>query len=277
MTDDASSDTQRNAGAALPEAIRPFVDALVAGAGFEDRLHDHAVFESLTARHEGKTAVAAYLTGSPAAAVFRRCTWRAAPADAGAYLLTGQAPADAATNGFVLLVQVRDGRVARVGQQLLLPAKPPPASALVLPGDLRAVIDGALLAGRPMILTHVDEQGWPVLSFRGSTQVFSDDQLAIWVRNAQGGLIRSIAKNPWVALMYRDQQAKATYQFRGKAWVSDHPQVRGKVYEASPKPERDHDFATLGAAMIIDLEHVEGYAGLTPAGPIGRINLSRQR
>jgi hypothetical protein len=39
--------------------------------------------------------------------------------------------------------------------------------------------------------------------------------------------------------------------------------------------ERDHDFAHLGVAMIIDL--VEGYAGLSPQGPVNPISMARAK
>jgi hypothetical protein len=35
-------------------------------------------------------------------------------------------------------------------------------------------------------------------------QAYSDDQLAMWLRDAEGGLTKALATNPKVALMYRD-------------------------------------------------------------------------
>ena len=46
------------------------------------------------------------------------------------------------------------------------------------PGDAEAVEDGA-----PALVAYVDENGQPSLSIRGSTQVFSDNQIAVWVRS----------------------------------------------------------------------------------------------
>lgn len=39
--------------------------------------------------------------------------------------------------------------------------------------------------------------------------------------------------------------------------------------------EQANDFARLGAAPIIDVDHVEGYAGLGPAGQIDRVLVAR--
>ena len=51
----------------------------------------------------------------------------------------------------------------------------------------------SVFAGNPMILASVDAAGKPRLSFRGSTQVFSADQLGFWARNADGTTAASIA------------------------------------------------------------------------------------
>jgi predicted pyridoxine 5'-phosphate oxidase superfamily flavin-nucleotide-binding protein len=141
--------------------------------------------------------------------------------------------------------------------------------------ELKSLVNNALATRHPMLLAHVDESGQPVLSFRGSTQVFGDDQFAIWVRNSGGGLVRSIAKNPKVALMYRDEDKKTTFQFQGRARIADGDHERQQVYKASHKVEQDHDFAEVGVALIIDLDRIEGYLSLSPAGQVGRVNMRR--
>src|SRR5436189_25640 len=84
---------------------------------------------------------------------------------------------------------------------------------LKLSPELKALVNSALLTRHPMLMSYVNESGQPVLSFRGSTQTFSDDQLAIWIRNADGSLLRSVAKNSKVAFMYRNEDTKETFQF----------------------------------------------------------------
>ena len=175
----------------------------------------------------------------------------------------------------ILLLRWAEGVVASVEQQTLLPAKVPPVTGLRLPEAVRTRVDNALAEGKPLMLAHVDEDGRPVLSFRGSVQTFGDDTLAMWVRNPEGGLVRGLARNPAVALMYRDQQAKATYQFHGRARVVSDGATRDRIYEHAHKVERDHDFGRLGAAVLIELDRVEGYGGLTAAGPVDRVNMRR--
>ena len=58
--------------------------------------------------------------------------------------------------------------------------------------DIPAALDTALERGRQVALAYVDENGDPVVSFRGSVHVHSPQQLAIWVRKPDSGLTRSI-------------------------------------------------------------------------------------
>jgi len=106
--------------------------------------------------------------------------------------------------------------------------------------------------------------------------VFSDDQLAIWVRNSDGLFLDSIKANPKVALMYRDHDTKSTFQFQGRAKISIDEAVRRRIYEKMAEAERNHDYARTGVALIIDLDRVEGWMGMTPDGPVGRVRMLRE-
>ncbi|TXL71221.1 pyridoxamine 5'-phosphate oxidase family protein [Vineibacter terrae] len=235
-----------------------------------------ATFMALNVTLSGRDAVLQRLTGKDTGHVYREAAWTDAVRHGEAVRITARMPDSAPQAGYILLLRFRDGLVAGIQQQSILPARPAPATALRLTPELKALVNDALAARHPMLLAYVDETGQPVVSFRGSTQVFSDVQLAIWVRNDGGGLVRSIARNPKVALMYRDEDKKATYQFQGRAWVAAGARERRQVYEAAHNVERDHDFAELGVAVIIDLDRVEGYAGLSPAGQVGRVNMRRE-
>ncbi len=91
--------------------------------------------------------------------------------------------------------------------------------AIELTEEIREHVNGALEAGNPMILASVDSAGRPRLSFRGSTQVFSANQLGFWARNVEGSTLDSIGANPNVALMYRHPAQRAMLQFTGRARV----------------------------------------------------------
>jgi hypothetical protein len=91
----------------------------------------------------------------------------------------------------------------------------------------------------------------------------------MWVRDRGGGFLKAIPDHPRVALFYRDPATRATYQFAGRAHVDEDPGVRERVYRNSPEPERNLDARRLGAAVVIDLDRVEG------SGPAGRFRMER--
>ena len=116
----------------------------------------------------------------------------------------------------------------------------------------------------------MDHSGQPKLSFRGSTQVFSDTELAIWVRDPNGGLVKALPNSPRVTLLYRDAKTRATYQFYGRGRLDSRDEVRNRVYGSSPEIERNFDPDRRGVAVIVELDRVEGM------GAGGRTNMVRE-
>jgi uncharacterized pyridoxamine 5'-phosphate oxidase family protein len=130
---------------------------------------------------------------------------------------------------------------------------------------IREAVDHALEQGKPIVVAYVDDQGQPRLSFRGSTQVYGKDQLAIWVRNPEGGLQRAIKNNPRVSLLYRSPEPRMNLNIMGRAHFESSEDVRKKVYESSPQSEQNADRDRKGMALVIDVDRVNGVA---PGMPI---------
>jgi hypothetical protein len=149
-----------------------------------------------------------------------------------------------------------NAKINRVEQQLQ--AAPPQPVAEVLPGFVRGIINGALANGTPIVVAYTDENGQPVLSLRGSTQVYSDTQLCIWVRNAGGGIVKAMARNDRVSLLYRDSKVRTTLIVQGRGHVETDPSVRERVFQLSPEVEQNHDPGRKGAALIIDIVSLQG-------------------
>jgi general stress protein 26 len=231
-----------------------------------------AAFQALNVALHGKEAVAARFTTPPSSASYKEARWTTEETG-NAVRATGTLPNGAK---LVLTVETQGDRITLLQQQML-PGAPRPPTELKLPQEIQERINNALKERHPMIISYVDEAGQPNVTFRGSTQAFSDHQLAIWVRNRDGKMLRSIEKNPKMALMYRDEDTKATYNFQGRATIDTSEGVRQKIYATMAQVERDHDFAHLGVAVIIDLDLVEGYAGLSPQGPVNPIRMARIR
>lgn len=131
--------------------------------------------------------------------------------------------------------------------------------------EMRDAINGALVNGTPVVVAYVDARGQPRLSFRGSTQVYSDDQLAIWVRNPEGGLQQAVAANPRISLLYRNPQPRMMLTFEGRGHFDAAEAIRTAIYERAPEGERNLDPERKGIALIIDLDRV---TGITPNGRV---------
>nr|WP_281068722.1 pyridoxamine 5'-phosphate oxidase family protein [Ramlibacter agri] len=223
----------------------------------------------------GAAAVAQELHAGGNGALARRLDWQEPVLVDRQVRITGARRADSRDRGLVLTLAF-DGNAVVLVQEQRLPAPPADPLPLALPDALRRRVDNALVERHPMLMSHVGEGGQPVLSFRGSLHCHGADQLSLWVRSAEGGFVQAIRRNPRVAFMYRDEEAKATYQFQGRARVVDDPLVRQRVFDAAPTAERAHDFAMLGVAVLVDLDRVEGYAGLGPQGQVDPVFMLRQ-
>ena len=140
---------------------------------------------------------------------------------------------------------------------------PPVLTELKLSAEMKEAVNTALVSGRAIAIAYVDEAHAPQLSFRGSTQAYSDTQLAIWVRNPQGRILSATKKNPAVALIYanHDPKARGFMVFRGRARIDESAEARRRVYEQAPEGERNLDKEKKGVPLIIDLDSVEGFFG----------------
>ena len=136
-----------------------------------------------------------------------------------------------------------------------------PPSELRLGSALRDTINHALDHGRMLSVAYVGPDGRPELSFRGSVQTYSDTQLAIWVRNPEGGIVKAVRDGSvHISLLYGELgPTKAFLSFRGRGRIDNSEAVRQAVYANSPELERNLDKERKGVPLIIDLDSVEGF------------------
>lgn len=137
---------------------------------------------------------------------------------------------------------------------------------LQLTQEIKDLVNNALASGNPLVLAVVTALNRPRLSFRGSTQVYSDDQLGFWLRNTGGETIDAIRNNANVALMYRSATTPLL-QFQGRARIATDESERARVFESAPEREQKSDPERKGLAIIIDLDKVEGVLGFDDKGP----------
>lgn len=141
--------------------------------------------------------------------------------------------------------------------------QPPTLTELKLSPEMKEAVNTAAGSRRPISVAYVNDAGEPEISYRGSTQAYSDTQLAIWVRNPESGLLKAAQRNPVVALIYGnlDPDNRGFMTFKGRARIDDSDAVRRKVYEQSPEIEQSLDKERNGVPLIIDLTQVNGFFG----------------
>lgn len=134
-----------------------------------------------------------------------------------------------------------------------------------LTGPITEAVNGAAERGHPVVIAYVDDSGYPATSFRGSAQVYSPTQLAVWARKPDEGLARCVARRPEVTLLYYGPGTATKFlSFRGRARVD--PDARDAVYGNMVELERKADPDRAGVAVVIDVEQVIG------RGANGQIN-----
>ena len=256
--------TRTSAAEAYVKALRTGEPSATALAG--EALASDVVLKTANEEISGRDKVLARITGQwPMTPVYVQGFW-GAPQESGDQInVTAEfGPLGAAPTKVALTFTFNQAdQIVRIEQQNTM-APPVPATD-GLPDVVRGLVNGALANGTPMCVSYVGEDGQPVLSLRGSTQIFSPTQLCIWVRNAEGGIINAMARNPKLALLYRDSKTRSTLIIQGRGHVESDEATRERVYALSPEVEQNHDVAHRGAALIIDVTSVQG---TTVRGPV---------
>ncbi len=130
--------------------------------------------------------------------------------------------------------------------------------AIELSDAIQETVNGALMSGRPIIVSAVTPEGEPNVSFRGSVQVDGSDELVLWIRNPEGSLAKSVGAQPKIVLTYADFSTRTFYMFNGRARLDSDEARRTAVYDGQPQPEKDRDPDKKGTAIVVDLDSVFG-------------------
>lgn len=128
--------------------------------------------------------------------------------------------------------------------------------AVVLTDEFKNAINNAIADKAPILFAAVDDIGQPALSFRGSAQVFSYNEVGLWVRNTDGGFINSVAGNPRVAFMYRNAESRLAFQGHGEARKVDDEATVRKIYDMAPEVERNADPERKGTAVLVEIVRI---------------------
>ena len=256
------------AAQAYVDALRTGVPALAKAAG--KHLADNVVVQVGNQKVEGRAEAERRITGVwPQTPVYRKGNWQA-PREEGDKLLVhaSMPPFGAGVQSVDLNFSFNGaGEITEVQQTNT--NNVPLYETDVMPEFVQARVNRALADDIPLTVTYIDEEGKPSSSLRGSTMAYSDHQLSIWARS-RGGIIKALEKNPYMSLLYRENPTRSTLVFKGKAHVLAEGQEALRIHDLTPEVERNHLTRETGAAIVIDLESVDG------ATPEGRVRFRRK-
>jgi len=215
---------------------------------------------------QGREAVLDLLGAQfPTTIVYLHGAWSEPVPQGDGLTITGRFDAIGASPQSVTLAFAFDaeGRIAWIRQTIVPFA--PAVPSVDIPDVARGLVDAAMANGTPMVLACTDPTGAPLMSLRGSVQVFGRRSLSLWLRHATGSTTDAITANPRVSLLYRDSRTRSTLLFTGRARIVDDDAVRHQVFELMPEVEQTHDRQRTGAAMIVDVDTLQGF---TIDGPV---------
>jgi len=131
--------------------------------------------------------------------------------------------------------------------------------------DIRDRINGAINNLKTLTAAYVDEHGKPHISFYGSAHFHSADTLAIWARNPDSALLRTLPTRPDMAFIYGDIADRVYCTLAGKARVVTDVAERQRIYDQMHPIERQFDPNMAGVGIVVDLLTV---TTLTKAGKV---------
>lgn len=219
---------------------------------------DNAVSRFNEDTYKGRDEVLARVTGRwPMTHILRRGGWSEAAEEDGRLVVTAEYPpwiTQRRVSKVTFTFNDRD-EVTEIAHDVV--ALPDRLKADEVPLMVRGLINDAVTNYTPVCVAHVNADGEPVLSYRGSLQFFGPRKISGWLRNPRGGLATAVASNPHVALIYRDNERLLTVNIKGLAHIEVDEEIRQQVYDMMPEVEQTHDPERTGACLIIDIESLK--------------------
>ena len=131
--------------------------------------------------------------------------------------------------------------------------------------DIRDRINSALNSLKTLTAAYVDPDGKPHISFYGSTHFHGPDTLAIWARNPDSALVRTLPTRPDIAFIYGDIPDRVYCTLEGRGRVVTDAAQRQRIYDEMHPIERQFDPSMAGVGIVVDLMQV---TVLTKAGKV---------
>ncbi len=214
----------------------------------------------------GKAGVLERITGHwPGMGMYATANWSPVQEEGGVATITGEMAPDLPTKAVRLSFTFNDRDQICHVEAAMTRGDPPPPGDVCLTDEIKRLVNNSLEDNCPMVVGYMGPDGQPQLSLRGSMRALSDTQLAFWVRNPNGGIVKALGSNPRITVLYRDTPNRVNLLFQGRGRVETDEAIRNAVFESMPQIEQDHDEPRRGACMVVELDSV---SGATLTGPV---------
>ncbi|MQG77381.1 MAG: hypothetical protein FI703_08670 [SAR202 cluster bacterium] len=145
---------------------------------------------------QGREAVLDVLKRAQAGGMYSRTIeWKKIDADATPMRVEAVQPASAFPAGFTWDLSFNHAeKVTKIQQANVRPTGPAQATPIELTEAMVDALAHALENGTPTLAAYVNEHGQPSMSTRGTPQVFSDNETALWARCRDTGMAKAVKR-----------------------------------------------------------------------------------
>jgi predicted pyridoxine 5'-phosphate oxidase superfamily flavin-nucleotide-binding protein len=106
--------------------------------------------------------------------------------------------------------------------------------------EMKQRVDNAFEEKKYCVRATTSDDGFPDMSFRGSTFVFDDEHIAFWDRSF-GASTTKLEINPHVSMHFYDKENRLGWGFYGTATIHKDGNIRQQIMRRTVKGELDKD------------------------------------
>ncbi len=126
--------------------------------------------------------------------------------------------------------------------------------------EMKQRVDRAYEEKKYCVWATTASDGFPDMSFRGSTFCFDDEHIAFWDRSLGDGT-KSLEANPHVSMLFYDKENRLGWRFYGTATVHKDDELRQRIMNRTCKAELDKDPERKGYGVLVRIDKIRGYSG----------------
>lgn len=126
--------------------------------------------------------------------------------------------------------------------------------------DMKQRVDKAYEEKKYCVWATTENDGYPDMSFRGSTFCFDDEHIAYWDRSL-GQSAANLEKNPHVSMLFYDKENRLGWRFYGTATIYKDGELRQQIMARTCQAELDKDPERKGYAVLVRIDKIRGYSG----------------